>query len=170
MPDLIALADLQTVCGLNSQVEARKVVNGIADAHRALKKVLGSTGYELVYATPGDYTELIAYTKPYMCWYAMEKSYPDLFAEADRAGVHVKTDPNSGYQAVSASQLSMKVNAARDRAESFLEELIHYLINNPSLYAWYGTNVDGEQRIGTSTRTSGGFSLRRSRRQDSYRG
>jgi hypothetical protein len=170
MPDLITRQTLIDTCGLNSGVEERKLKNGIADAHRAFRKVLGRTGYDLVYATPASYTALMAYATPFLAWYAMEKSYPDLYAEADRAGVFTKSEPNSGYSSVSGRDLALKTNSARDRANEFRQELSEYLKNNPTLYPWYKTTLEGEERIDGDTKSGGGFSFRKAGKQQGYRG
>lgn len=168
MPSIITLADLQTITYLNSQVEARKVAPAIEDAHEACEKVLGRTGYALVYATHASYTALLAYVKPWMAWYAMERAYPDLYAEADKGGVFKKSGED--YASVGGSDLSMKISTARSRAENKLERLQEYLEANIATYTWYGTNVDGEERIDETTKAVAGISFHRSTQQDRYRG
>lgn len=168
MPDLITITDMQTLAGLNSLVEERKVKAAIEDAHDALKKVLGSTGYALVYASHGSYAALVALLKPWMAWYAKEKAVPDMYAEPDRAGIYVKEGQD--HRAVRANELAIVTNQYRDRAERKLALVIDHLIANPTTYPWYGTNVDGEERIDSSTRTSAGISFRKASGQTRYRG
>ena len=166
MPDLIALADLQTITQLNSNVEARKVANAIADVHLECEKVLGRTGYALVYASPGSYTALLAYVKPWMAWRARELAYTDMMFEPERAGM-VKV-VGDGQESVSRAEVADRKAQDRDRAEARLERLIEYLCDNVATYTWYTTNVNDEERINTSG--GSGFILRRSSRQDNYRG
>ena len=168
MPDIISLSDLQTITRLNSQVEVRRVANGIDDAHRACKKVLGSTGYALVYADPSPFADLLTHLKPWMCWVARERGYPEQYADAEKGGVFTKS--GNDYGSVSGKDLSMLINTARTRAEEYLDELLEHLVNNRATYTWYDTNVDGEERIDSSTKVEGGISFRRSVRQDNYRG
>jgi|GEM_PF-6531284 len=168
MPDLITITDVREITGLNSLVEERKLKAGIEDAHRAMKKVLGLTGYALVYATPGNFIVLVLLLKPWLAWSAREMAMPEMLAEADRGGIFKKGGQD--YTPVSARDYAMLTNAARGRAESRLEDVIHHLINNASTYTWYGINVDGEERINNNTKVAGGISFRRATGQDPYRG
>ena len=167
MPDLIALADLQTITQLNSNVEARKVANAIADVHLEAEKVLGRAGYALIYATPASYTSLLTgYIKPWMAWRARELAYTDMMFEPERAGM-VKV-VGEGQESVSRSEVADRKAQDRDRAEARLERLLDHLCDNPTLYPWYSATEGGEERIKTSG--GSGFILRRSERQNTYRG
>lgn len=168
MPDLITITDLQTETNLNTLVEERRVSNGIKDAHRSCKKVLGNAGYALVYATPANYTELLTYVKPWMCWVARERAYPEQYADVERGGVFTKG--GNDYSSVSGRDLAMLISTARTRAEELLEDLLLHLRNNRTTYTWLDTYADGEERIDETTNTEGGISFRRSPRQDNYRG
>lgn len=177
MPDLIALADVQSIAMLNSLVEDRRVAAAIEDAHLELEKVLGREGYALVYANApafaaqapnaATYSALLtSYIKPFMCWRAKQKAYVDMYAEADKAGVYVKTGDD--YQSVSGKDLGMIVNQAKDRAEVRLERLLTYLNDNLTVFTWMDNSEDSEERI--TKQNEGGFIMRRSTRQDNYRG
>lgn len=168
MPDLIAKSDIVTICSINTNVEERKLKPGIEDAHHALEKVLGTTGYALVYATPGDYADLVPLCKKYMAWFALDRAYPDLRAEADKGGVFTKSGED--YTAVSDKGLALLQAQAKDRSDMWFTKLIDHLIANPITYPWFGTNVDGEQRIDKTNKLAGGLSLRQSARQTPYRG
>lgn len=180
MPDLIAKSDLVTITRLNSLVEDRKVANGIEDAHIELEKVLGKTGYALVYANAPSFsaqapnssayvTLLNSYIKPFMAWKAKERSTVDLYAEADKGGVFKKS--GNDYESVSRNELGMIQAEAGARADMRMERLIDHLESNTSIFTWYGTNVNGEERIDReSTKSMGGISFRKSDRQQSYRG
>jgi hypothetical protein len=179
MPDLIALTDLQTITGLNRNVEERRVKNAIEDAHRSLKKVLGRTGYAVIYDNAPTFTAqtpneaqyvalLTTYIKPYMAWLAKANAYPDLYAEADTAGVFTKSGED--FSSVSGKDLSMLINTAKGRSEERRDDLIQYLQDNKAVFTWYDTTVPGEERIDQNTGTRAGISFRRSCRQDSYRG
>ena len=166
MPDLIALADLQTITQLNSNVEARKVANAIADVHLEAEKVLGRTGYALVYTTPASYTALLAYLKPWMAWRVREIALPEFISEPEKAGM-VKVI-GEGQEALTSSDKADQKALARDRSEARLDRLVEYLCDNVATYTWYNTNVSGEERI--QGKNSGGFIMRRSERQNTYRG
>jgi len=166
MPDLIALSDIQTITQLNENVELRKVANAIADVHLEAEKVLGRTGYALVYATPGSYTALLAYLKDWMAWRVRELAVTDMVAEFERAGI-VKV-VGQGQESLSRGEVSDQTTTARTRAQTRLDRLVEYLCDNVATYTWYTTNVDSEERI--KGKNSGGFIMRRSERQDQYRG
>jgi hypothetical protein len=169
MPDIIALSDLQTITNLNSNVEERKVKAGIVDAHREAKKVLGTTLYDLVYATPASYTTLIGYLKYFMAWRAKERAVFDMYAEPDKAGIYVKE--GNEHRALSGKELSELKSTYRSRADEYLEELIAYLDNNIDDYPEYEETVDCEERITSdNAKRPGGISFRKSTRQPRYRG
>ncbi len=178
MPDLIALSDLQTITKLNGSVEARRVGNGIQDAHLEIEKVLGRTGYGIVYAAAPSFTTLSPntaayvtlltdYIKPLMAWRAKQRSYPDLYAEADKAGVFSKSGED--YSTVDPKALAILIANDRDRADERLQRLIEHLEANTTVFTWYTTNVNGDPRI-TETKSTGGWSFRRARLQDPERG
>lgn len=179
MPDLIAHSELATLCQLNSLVEARKTTAAIADAHRELKKVLGRTGYALVYAAAPAFTTLAPntsayvtlltdYIKPFMAWRAKQRATVDMFAEADRGGTYKKGGQD--YVPVSNSELGKLESVAQSRADAYLEELIDHLNENKSVFTWIDTSVENEERITDQNRSVSGISFRRSNRQDPYRG
>jgi GR25 family glycosyltransferase involved in LPS biosynthesis len=179
MPDLIAHSELATLCQINSLVEARKTTAAIADAHRELKKVLGRTGYAIVYAAAPTFTTLAPnaaayvtlltdYIKPFMAWRAKQRATVDMFAEADRGGTYKKGGQD--YVPVSASELSKIESIAQSRADSLLDDLIEHINENRSVFTWIDTNVENEERITDTNRTVAGVSFRRSERQDPYRG
>lgn len=178
MPDLIALADLRSIANLNAGVEERRVKTGITAAHLELEKILGRTGYAIVYGEAPNYagqgsnasaytTLLTSYIKPFMAWRALEVAYPDLYAEADRAGVFVKDGDD--FRSVNGQELALKIKQAERMSSEYRQRLMEHVRENDSVFTWLDTNVDGEQRI-TNARPTGGFVLRRVSRQDSYRG
>jgi hypothetical protein len=177
MPDLIALTDLQDVANLNRNVEERRVKSGIEDAHLELEKVLGRTGYALVYANAPTFsaqapnaalyvTLLTDYIKPFMCWRSVQRAYVDMSAEADKAGVYKKTGDD--YRSVDDKELARLVGQARDRAEARLERLLTFVRDNDAVFTWMDTIQDSEERI--TRQNTGGFISRRSPRQTPYRG
>ncbi len=179
MPDLIEHSELETLCQLNGLVEEIKTKAAIADAHRELKKVLGRTGYALVYANAPDFTAqapnaaayvtlLTDYIKPFMAWRTKQRATVDMFAAADRGGTFKKSGED--YVSVSQGELSKLESIAMSRADSLLEELIDHVNENDEVFDWISTNVENEERITDSNRTMGGISFRRSARQDPYRG
>lgn len=178
MPDLIAITDIRSLANLNSNVEERRVKTGITAAHLELEKILGRTGYAIVYGGATSYagqganaaayvTLLNSYIKPFMAWRALEVAYPDLYAEADRAGVFVKDGDD--FRSVNGQELALKIKQAERMASEYRQRLIEHVRENDNVFTWLDTNVDGEQRI-TNGRPTGGFVLRRVSRQDSYRG
>lgn len=175
MPDLIAIADLRTITQLGDNVEERRMKAGIEDAHREVRKVLGRTGYDIVYAAApsfssmdAKYTTLLGtYLKPFMAWRAKQYSYGDNVAEIDKTGVFSRSGED--YSTVSDKTLSLLIAQARTRAEDRLEDLLWYLEENRATFTWYDTTVDGEERQTTQT-SVGGFVMRRARKQDPYRG
>ena len=178
MPDLIAHEDLISIANLNSLVEARKTKNGIDDVHRELKKILGSTGYAIVYDNAPSYAaqapntalyiELYGYIQRFMAWKALQLGTIDLFAETDKAGTFKKSGED--YAAVTQRELSQIENTRQGRAEARLEDLLYFLRNNETVFTWYGTNVNDEERITLSSRSTAGISFRRAIKQDPYRG
>lgn len=175
MPDLIAIADLRTVCGLNANVEERKVRAGIREAHIRLKKHLGTALYDLVYASPATerFANILAdgkgYGKELMCWTALAVSYPALHADADRAGVYTKSGDE--HESVSANGLRMLKAQAESFAESRQDLLLSYLEDNRTTYPELDTITGSEDRITSrNSRSPGGIVMRRSARQDHYRG
>lgn len=177
MPDLIALADVQTIAQLNNLVEARRVDASIEDAHLEVEKVLGREGYALVYANAPMFaaqspnsalyvTLLTSYIKPFMAWRAKQKAFVDVYGEAERAGVFTKSGDD--YSTVDSRGLSMMVNQAKDRAEVRLERLLVFLNDNVAVFTWMDESDDSEERI--TKQNEGGFIMRRSTRQDNYRG
>lgn len=175
MPDLIAKSDIVALTNLNNLVEERKLKNGIAAAHLQIEKILGRTGYAAIYAAApafsGDATGLSAlltgYIKPLMAWRARQLAYLDMHAEADRGGVFTKSGED--YATVDAKTLSMLIANARDMADEYQDRLIQRLEDNKAVWTWYTTTVTGEERM-TTQRQAGGFSFRRSAKQDAYRG
>jgi len=177
MPDLIALADVQTIAKLNSLVEPRFVEGGIEDAHLEVEKVLGREGYALVYANAPTFaaqapnaalyvTLLTGYIKPFMAWRAKQKTYIDAIGDIERAGVFVKSGDD--YTNVNDSTLSKMIAQTRDRAEIRLERLLVFLNDNVAVFTWMDESEDSEERI--TKQNEGGFIMRRSTRQDNYRG
>lgn len=177
MPELITLSELRTIAKLNSNVEERRVAAAIEDAHIEAEKILGREGYALVYANAPTFTVqapnaaayvtlLTGYLQPFMAWRAMQRAYPDLHAEADRAGVFTKSGED--FAAVDNRGLATLQAAARDRAEARLERLLTYLQDNAAVFTWVNRSEASEERI---TKGNGaGFIMRRSARQDHYRG
>jgi len=178
MPDLIAHADLETLTGLNGLVESRKTKASIEDAHRELKKILGSTGYAIVYDNAPSYVaqspntalyvELYGYIRKFMSWKVLQYATIDMFIETDRGGTFKKSGED--YVAVSQRELSQIENTRQGRAEARLEDLLYFLRNNETVFTWYGTNVNDEERITLSNRSTAGISFRRAIKQDPYRG
>lgn len=180
MPDLIALSDLQTITKLNNAVEERKAGPCIEDVHIEVEKVLGKTGYALVYANAPTFaaqgsgsatyvTLLNSYIKPFMAWRARERGIVDMYAEPDRAGVYVKE--GNEHRAVSRSELGMLQGQYAARADMRLERLLKYLEDNKAVFTWFAEEVEGEDRI-TTTNSAGpsGISFREGRSQETYRG
>lgn len=180
MPDLINIEDLRTITKMNSLVEERKAASGIEDAHLEVEKVLGRTGYALVYANAPafasqgvdapKYVKLLNdYIKPFMAWRARERGIVDMYAEPDRSGIYVK-DGND-HRAVSRSELSMLQAGYAARADMRLDRLRDHIKENESTFTWFGVNVNNEDRI--DDRNAGnvaGISFRKSRSQSTYRG
>lgn len=179
MPDLIAHSELETLCLLNKGVEGRKTKASIQDAHRELKKVLGRTGYALVYANAPTFaaqtpdsalyvTLLTDYIKPFMAWRVKQRATVDMFAEADKAGTYKKGGQD--YVPVSASELNKLEAVAQGRADTLLEDLLEHLEENKAVFTWLETSVHNEERITKANKTMGGVSFRPSSKQDTYRG
>jgi hypothetical protein len=177
MPDLIAKSDLITMAALNSNVEDRKVTPGIEDAHRELRKILGVTGYDIVYAAAptfasldpntAAYVTLLGYIKRWMVWRAKECAVPDMAYDPDKAGIYVKEGDE--HRALRDKETATLTNTYGGRAARELELLLSHLQTNTAVFTWWTTTVEGEERI-TKQTTGGGFSLRKSTHQDSYRG
>lgn len=180
MPDLIALSDLQTITNLNGNVEARKAAGGIEDAHLEVEKVLGRTGYALVYANAPLFaaqgsdsaayvTLLNSYIKPFMAWRARERGVEDMYAEPDKAGVYVKE--GNDHRAVNKGELMVMQARYAARADMRLERLLNHLEENKTTFTWFETNVNDEERINKDNTTGpSGISFRRASGQDTYRG
>lgn len=180
MPDLIALSDVQTIAKLNANVEARKVDAAIADAHREVKKVLGKTGYTLVYANAPSFaaqgsnsaayvTLLTTYIKPFMAWRAKQRAIVDMYAEPDKSGVYKKT--GNDYEALGKGELQMVEGVYAGRANELLEDLLDHLEENEDVFTWFNETEEGEERIDkTNAKGVSGISFRRARGQDTYRG
>lgn len=175
MPELVTISDLQQVCGLNKQVEARKVDPWIRAARLRFEKVIGRTLYGLLISNPGDqrFVDLLAedkgWGKDYLCWTALALAYTSLYAEADRAGVFKKSGED--YESVEAKVLFDLKATATSESERRLELLMAYLKDNASAYPELPTTVGSEERI-TEKNTKGvdGLSLRRYPSQSLYRG
>lgn len=180
MPDLIALSDVQTIAKLNSLVETRKVAAGIEDAHLELEKILGRTGYALVYANAPTFaaqspssaayvTLLTSYIKPFMAWRAKQYALVDMHAEPEKAGVYKKGGDE--YDPLEKGELLMVEAKYAARADMRLDRLLVHLEENKSVFTWFDTTLDGEQRIDTTNAKSKmGISFRRASAQDTYRG
>lgn len=168
MPDIIALSDLRTIGNLNNNVEARRVANGIYDAHVAAEKVLGRTGYALVYATHASYTDLMVYLKRYMVWTALLNAADEMHVEPDKAGI-LKPQSGNDFEAANNKDIAGLKATYRARQEAALERLIDHL-ETTEAYTWYGTTLEGEQRIETPNQTRGGFVFRKLAGQTTYRG
>lgn len=179
MPDLIAHIELETLCMLNKGVEDRKTKAAIQDAHRELKKVLGRTGYDIVYAAAPTFTTLAPNTaayltltttfiKPFMAWRVKQRATFDMFAEADRGGTYKKGGQD--YVPVSSGELNKLEAVAQTRADALLEDLIDHLEENKETFTWWETSLPGEERITEKNRSIAGISFRKSTRQQTYRG
>lgn len=180
MPDMISISDLQTITQLNAGVEDRKAASCIVDAHLELEKVLGKTGYAIVYAAAPSFTTLApnasayvtllnSYIKPFMAWRARERGLWDMYAEPDRAGIYV--NEGDEHRAVRSSEMTGLEQTYGARASERLKRLIDHLCDNTSTFTWYTTNVNGEERIDkTNSKSVAGLSFRRAERQDHYRG
>ena len=177
MPELITITELQTIAQLNTNVEARGVAAAIEDAHLEAEKVLGREGYALVYANAPTFTAqapnaaayvtlYTGYLQPFMAWRAKQKAYVDTYGEIDRAGVFKKSGDD--YQSLDDKELARQIAQARDRAEARLERLLTYLNDNATVFTWFTSSEDSEERI--TNPGAGGFIARRSARQQSYRG
>lgn len=179
MPDLIAHSELATLCMLNSLVEERKTKASIQDAHRELKKILGRTGYALVYANAPTFaaqgadsaayvTLLTTYIKPFMAWRVKQRATIDLHMEADRGGFYKKGGQD--YTPVSSSELNKAEAVAQTRADALQEDLLDHLEENKAVFTWMDTVVENEERIDKKNRTMGGISFRKGSGQTTYRG
>lgn len=179
MPDLIVYTDVHTLTNLNDQVEERKLKSGIAAAHIELEKVLGRTGYALVYANAPSFTSLSPNTayylelqtraKLFLAWKARQRSTIALAMEADRGGMFKRQGET--FQSLGSSDLKAVDSDAESYASVYLERLIDYLCENKTVFTWYTTNVEGEERIDkTNTKNVGGISFRRANGQETYRG
>lgn len=175
MAELITITDLQEVCGLNRQVEARKIDPWILSARLRFEKILGRTLYGLLVASPSDtrFVDLMAqdkgWGKDYLCWTALGLAYTSLYAEADRAGVYKKT--GGDYEAAEKSVLNELRAQAMAEAEAREERLMAYLKDNAAVYSELSTTVGTEERITErNTKGVGGLSLRRYATQQLYRG
>ena len=180
MPELIDIEDLRTITKMNSLVEVRKAASGIEDAHLEVEKVLGRTGYALIYenapafAAQGSdapkYVKLLNdYIKPFMAWRARERGIVDMYAEPDKAGVYVKE--GNEHRSVTRGELSMVQAGYAARADIRLERLLDHLRENKATFTWFGTNVHNEERINERNSASSiGVSFRKSRSQHTYRG
>lgn len=171
MAEFITVADIITVCGQNAHLESGRVAPWITQAHRRLEKIMGRTGYaqlESEGSAHANWTALFTnYIKEYLCWTALELSYPSLHSQATRTGIHTKSDEN--YSTVDSKALAMLVSAARGAQETAQARLIDHILDNLTTYTWYGTNVAGEERI-TDNVGGAGIIMRRSTRQNQYRG
>lgn len=178
MPDLITHAELISIANLNALVEDRKTKNGIEDAHRELKKILGSTGYTIVYdnapsfvaqgSNTALYIELLAYVKKFLAWKSLQHGTIDLFIESDRGGTFKKSGDD--YSAVTKGELSQLETQRQGRAEARLEDLLYFLRKNESVFTWFNTSEPYEERITMNNISSGGISFRKSRAQTPFRG
>ena len=170
MPNLITISDLQSVCGLNQGVEARKVDHWVVVAQRRLEKIMGRAGYAAMVAagtSDAAWTDLWTdYIKEFLCWYTLELAYPGMSAEADRGGVFVKVGEK--MTPVDGKNLSMLQASARSAREECQDRLLDHLVENASTYTWYGTQTGDEERI--SDTGGGGIVMRKSEYQQPYRG
>jgi hypothetical protein len=175
MPNLITRTDIVNITGLNSLVEDRKMAPWITEVHIRWRKILGRALYDLQQATPSAtrFVDLMAdekgWGKSYLCWKALELSYPSLSAEADRGGVFVKE--GDGMRAVDPRTLQMLISRAESAAEERERMLMQYLKDNEALFPELETITGSESRIdATKASNTGGISFRKSDKQRSYRG
>lgn len=134
--NIITSSKVKEVCGLDKNVEDRKIDPCIHFAQRDLRQILGRTLYDLVEdADPvgddtlggdaGLATLYDEYLKPYLAWKTTEKAYPDFWAEASRNGVFQRNGDN--YNTVGASGLNTIIAQKRSFAEAFEKDMIEYL-------------------------------------------
>lgn len=179
MPDLIAHSELASLCQLNSLVESRKTAGSIQRVHRELKKVLGRTGYALVYANAPTFTALAPnasayvtlltdYIKPFMAWRVKQRATMAMFAEADKGGTYKKS--GNDYVSLSLGELNKLEADAQSQADELLEELIDHLEENDEVFTWLSTDVENEERITKENQSIAGISFRKGNSQDPYRG
>lgn len=179
MPDLITYTDIHTLTNLNSLVEERKLKSGIRAAHLELEKVLGRTGYAIVYAAAPSFTalapnaalyvSLLGYIKPWLAWKARERSTVALYAEADKGGLYIKGGQD--YTPVPVKGLEMIEADAAAYASDELKRLLTFIDENRTVFTWYDTVVEGEERIDTSnTKGIPGISFRKAKAQYRDRG
>ena len=177
MPNLINITDMQVIAKVNALVEPRFLDAAIEDAHLEVEKVLGREGYALVFANAPSFaaqapsaatyaTLLTGYLKPFMCWRAKQKAYVDLAADMDKAGVFRKS--GADYESADDRTIGRSSNQSKDRAEVRMERLLVYLNDNLDVFTWMDNSEEGEERI--AKQNVGGFIVRRSPRQDTYRG
>ena len=180
MPDLIVHSDLVSLTKLNSLVEERKTASCIQDAHLEVEKILGRTGYALVYANAPAFTAqapnsaayvtlLTDYIKPFMAWRARQRGVWDMYAEPDKAGIYVKEGQE--YRAVRSSEMGGLESTYASRADEYRDRLLVHLEENKTVFTWFTENVTGEERIDKgNTGGISGVSFRRSKHQDTFRG
>lgn len=171
MPNLITVTDMQATVGLNKNVESRKVDPWIVEAQRRLEKIMGRTGYAQMVSdgtSHASWTGLwTGYIKEFLCWQALELAYPSLYADADRQGVYtVSTDKHESVDSKTLGMLSANARGARETAQA---RLLDHITENLSTYTWFGEQQDNEERI-TNNVGGAGIIMRRSARQDQYRG
>jgi hypothetical protein len=181
---LIAKSDILLFCGLNKNVEERKLTPWIKEAHRRLRKILGRTLYDLLMAAKGAdpnfslqanerFNSLMAEDEgcglAYLCWTALALAYPSLHSEADTAGVFAKSGDD--HKAVDNATLRTHIARAEAMAGNFQEELLLFLKDNKSLFPELRERVGSEQRIDEqNAQQVTGLGFRKARQQWTYRG
>jgi|JI61114BRNA_FD_contig_41_4453153_length_657_multi_2_in_0_out_0_1 hypothetical protein len=178
--NIITAATVKTETGTATGVQDKILDPAIRFAQRDLRQLLGETLYALVEAgdpvndaTLGANTALATlynqFLKPYLSWKTVERSLPDMWAQADRNGVFQRNGDN--YNTVGSSGLNTLIAQKRSFAEAYETDLLRYLKNlddTDALAIAFKTDVDSEPR--TTDTYNGRIISRVSPRQRPERG
>lgn len=190
MEILISVHELRSVCGMNQNLvgngstvtgENRKFDPWIKEAHVRLRNILGKDLFaemQTAAASDSDFSDAAnekwknlmedekGWVREFLCWKTRELSLLGVFADEDLSGVHTKSSDD--FNVVSRGTLSMKMNQAKEMAESRADMLVEYLDDNAVTYSITGSTDevpgDGEEE------TDFGFSFRQGAHQTPNRG
>lgn len=156
--NIISVADVKTITGLNKNVEVKLLDVAIHDAQHDLKEALGETLYNRIEAadpvadtTLGGNTGLATlysrHIKNYLAWCTVGHAYWEMTAGPNRNGVSVKSGDQ--YAPADGKVVSALQAKAASRAETRLGEMLRYIENldaTDQIYIDFNSCVDDEPR------------------------
>ena len=97
------------------------------------------------------------YIVRYLCYKGMETSLPDFWAKMAKGGIFRQGTENS--PSVEMNELQYLIGVNRERAQSYADRMIEYMLANLTEFPEYYTNVSGDVYPDSSRRKMRGINI-----------